>query len=281
MSSTQAIPEAELSAEEKEKLKKEKKKQKDEEKAAKVAKAKEKAEKAKQQQVKADADKKKPEKKGKTEEQPFVNTTVSGEKKDMTQPLRASYDPTAVESAWYEWWMKREFFKADNKSTKEKFVMVIPPPNVTGSLHLGHALTNSVEDAITRWHRMCGRTALWVPGTDHAGIATQVVVEKKLAKERKISRHDLGREKFIEEVWTWKNEYGGRIVRQLKRLGSSLDWSRESFTMDQKLSRAVTEAFVRLHEKGLIYRDARLVNWCCKLNTAISDIEVEHVSLER
>lgn len=162
-------------------------------------------------------------------------------------------------------------------SPKGQFVMVIPPPNVTGSLHLGHALTNSIEDAITRWHRMKGRSALWVPGCDHAGIATQVVVEKKLWREEKLSRHDLGREKFIEKIWEWKESKGGRIYHQLKKIGSSLDWDRVSFTMDPKLCRAVTEAFNQLYEKGFIYRDNRLVNWSCTLKSAISDIEVDKV----
>ena len=157
--------------------------------------------------------------------------------------------------------------------------MVIPPPNVTGSLHLGHALTNSVEDAITRFNRMKGKTALWVPGCDHAGIATQVVVEKKLWREEKLTRHDLGREKFIEKVWEWKNEKGHRIYEQLKKMGSSLDWNRASFTMDPKLCRAVVEAFVRMHQDGTIYRSTRLVNWSCTLKSAISDIEVDKTEL--
>ena len=161
------------------------------------------------------------------------------------------------------------------ENPKGKFVMVIPPPNVTGSLHLGHALTNSVEDAITRFHRMKGKTALWVPGCDHAGIATQVVVEKKLWREEKLTRHDLGRSKFIEKVWQWKNEKGHRIYEQLKKMGSSLDWSRTAFTMDPMLCRAVVEAFVRLHQDGTIYRSTRLVNWSCTLKSAISDIEVD------
>lgn len=162
---------------------------------------------------------------------------------------------------------------------KGRFVMVIPPPNVTGSLHLGHALTNAIEDAITRWHRMKGRSALWVPGCDHAGIATQVVVEKKLWREDKISRHDIGREKFIEKIWEWKESKGGRIYHQLKKIGSSMDWDRVSFTMDPKLCKAVTEAFCQLHEKTLIYRDKRLVNWSCTLKSAISDIEVDKVEI--
>lgn len=157
--------------------------------------------------------------------------------------------------------------------------MVIPPPNVTGSLHLGHALTNAIEDAITRYHRMKGRTTLWVPGCDHAGIATQVVVEKLLSREEGLSRHDLGREKFIERIWNWRREKGGRIYDQLKALGSSYDWTRVNFTMDPKLCRAVTEAFVRLHEQGAVYRSSRLVNWSCSLRSAISDIEVDKVEL--
>ncbi|XP_064801935.1 valine--tRNA ligase-like isoform X5 [Oncorhynchus masou masou] len=158
-------------------------------------------------------------------------------------------------------------------------MMCIPPPNVTGSLHLGHALTNAIQDCLTRWHRMRGETTLWNPGCDHAGIATQVVVEKKLMRERGLSRHDLGRDQFIQEVWKWKNEKGDRIYHQLKKLGSSLDWDRACFTMDPKLSNAVQEAFIRLHEDGVIYRSKRLVNWSCTLNSAISDIEVDKKEL--
>ncbi|XP_020300510.1 valine--tRNA ligase isoform X2 [Pseudomyrmex gracilis] len=161
------------------------------------------------------------------------------------------------------------------ENPKGKFVMVIPPPNVTGFLHLGHALTNAVEDAITRWNRMKGRTTLWNPGCDHAGIATQVVVEKKLWKEEKKSRHDIGREEFIKKIWQWKHEKGDRIYLQLRKLGGSFDWSRACFTMDPKLCKAVTEAFVRLHDEGIIYRSSRLVNWSCALKSAISDIEVD------
>lgn len=277
---------------EKERIKKEKQKQKEEEKAAKLAKLQAKKEALKAQEEKkaqkaqtANTDnntkEKEPKKKDDADE-PFVNDTPPGEKKDTTKPMRKSYDPKAVEAAWYEWWEKKQFFHADNQSTnKEKFVMVIPPPNVTGQLHLGHALTNSVEDTITRWHRMCGKVALWVPGSDHAGIATQAVVEKKLWKDFQKTRHDLGREKFIEEVWKWKNDYGSRIYNQLRRIGSSVDWQRVAFTMDETRSRAVTEAFVRMYNDGLIYRDTRLVNWSCKLNTAISDIEVDHIQIEK
>lgn len=158
-------------------------------------------------------------------------------------------------------------------------MMCIPPPNVTGSLHLGHALTNAIQDSLTRWHRMRGETTLWNPGCDHAGIATQVVVEKKLWREQGLNRHQLGREAFLREVWKWKEEKGDRIYHQLKKLGSSLDWDRACFTMDPKLSAAVTEAFVRLHEEGVIYRSTRLVNWSCTLNSAISDIEVDKKEL--
>eukprot|EP01114_Cavostelium_apophysatum_P004351 TRINITY_DN1456_c0_g1_i1.p1 TRINITY_DN1456_c0_g1~~TRINITY_DN1456_c0_g1_i1.p1 ORF type:complete len:1062 (+),score=371.97 TRINITY_DN1456_c0_g1_i1:313-3498(+) len=264
-----------------------KKKAKEDAKAAKIAKAMAKKQQAPQQQAKPKEGGKPEEKKKEKKEEPaFVNITPKGEKKDMSQPMRAAYEPKAVEAAWYEWWLKKGFFHADTAAaladpSKERFVIVIPPPNVTGSLHLGHALTNSVEDAITRYHRAKGRVALWVPGMDHAGIATQVVVEKKIQKEQNITRHDLGREKFVEKVWEWKKDYGGKIVSQLQRLGSSLDWEREVFTMDEKRSKAVTEAFVRFFESGKIYRDTRLVNWCCKLKSAISDEEVDMIKLEK
>lgn len=240
------------------------------------------AKKAKEAEKKtADVKEDAPKKKEKEEEEPYVNTTPVGEKKDMSKPMRKTYEPTAVESAWYDWWLKKEFFKADVNSTKENFVMVIPPPNVTGFLHLGHGLTNSIQDSITRWHRMSGKNTLWVPGTDHAGIATQSVVEKRLWKGDKKTRHDLGREVFLEKVWEWKDQYAARINGQLKKIGSSFDWTRECFTMDPTRTRAVNEAFVRMFEDGIIYREVRLVNWCCQLNTAISDIEVDHVELEK
>jgi len=200
--------------------------------------------------------------------------------------LPDAYSPKYVETAWYSWWEKSGFFKPEygRESIKDvpkegTFMMVIPPPNVTGKLHLGHALTNSVEDAITRYNRQCGKMSLWNPGCDHAGIATQVVVEKKIAREEGLSRHDLGREKFVSRVWEWKEEYGGAIYNQLRSLGSSVDWDRACFTMDPKMCKAVTEAFVRLHEDGTIYRSNRLVNWSCSLRSAISDIEVDKVEL--
>uniref|UniRef100_A0A7N8WPF3 Valine--tRNA ligase n=1 Tax=Mastacembelus armatus TaxID=205130 RepID=A0A7N8WPF3_9TELE len=199
---------------------------------------------------------------------------------DVVSPLPDSYSPQYVEAAWYPWWEKQGFFKPEyGQNPHGIFMMCIPPPNVTGSLHLGHALTNAIQDCLTRWHRMRGETTLWNPGCDHAGIATQVVVEKKLMKERGMSRHDLGRENFIQEVWKWKNEKGDRIYHQLKRLGSSLDWDRACFTMDPKLSYAVQEAFIRMHDEGVIYRSKRLVNWSCTLNSAISDIEVDKKEL--
>jgi valyl-tRNA synthetase len=216
----------------------------------------------------------------------FENTTPDGEKKDCAQPLMDSYYPQAVECAWGSWWDKKGFFKPDVEAAaaageEGRFVMVIPPPNVTGTLHLGHALTESVEDAITRWNRMCGKPTLWLPGTDHAGIATQAVVEKRLYKEEGKTRHDLGREEFLKRVWEWKETYGGRITNQLRKLGVSVDWTRERFTMDDQCSKAVTEAFVQMFNDGIIYRSTRLVNWCPKLHTAISDIEVDYIDIEK
>ena len=188
--------------------------------------------------------------------------------------LSKSYDPASIEQGWYQRWLDGGYFHADEESDKEPFTIVIPPPNVTGSLHMGHALTNTIQDILIRWKRMAGYEALWLPGTDHAGIATQMMVEKKLAAQG-IDRRDLGREKFLERVWEWKEKYGDRIGMQLRRLGSSLDWERERFTMDEGLSTAVREVFVRLYEQGLIYRDDRLVNWDPVGQTVLSDLEVE------
>ncbi|QSV44655.1 valine--tRNA ligase [Geobacter benzoatilyticus] len=189
--------------------------------------------------------------------------------------LAKVYEPKAVEEAWYATWTDKGYFRADAVSDKPSYSIVIPPPNVTGALHMGHALNNTLQDILCRWKRMCGYNVLWMPGTDHAGIATQNVVERQLAAEGK-DRHELGREAFIERVWKWKAESGGQIIGQLKRLGASCDWERERFTMDEGLSRAVREVFVRLYEEGLIYRDNRLINWCPRCHTALSDIEVEH-----
>ncbi|GIL56694.1 hypothetical protein Vafri_11999 [Volvox africanus] len=210
-----------------------------------------------------------------------AKATPKGEKKQVEGAMYKAYHPKMVEAAWYEWWEQCGFFKPDPTSTKPPFVIVIPPPNVTGALHIGHALTNSIQDTITRWRRMSGFNTLWVPGTDHAGIATQTVVEKKLQREKGVTRHDLGREAFLGEVWQWVDQYGHRIHDQLRRLGSSVDWSRSVFTMDEKLSRAVLEAFVRMFEGGCIYRDNRLVNWCCRLKTAVSDIEVDYIDIPK
>uniref|UniRef100_A0A8C2YPH0 valine--tRNA ligase n=1 Tax=Chinchilla lanigera TaxID=34839 RepID=A0A8C2YPH0_CHILA len=242
------------------------------------------------QQQQPPAGEKRPRAEKKEKRDPGVLTydlpTPPGEKKDVSGAMPDSYSPRYVEAAWYPWWEQQGFFKPEYgrpsvsvPNPRGVFMMCIPPPNVTGSLHLGHALTNAIQDSLTRWHRMRGETTLWNPGCDHAGIATQVVVEKKLWRERGLSRHQLGREAFLQEVWKWKEEKGDRIYHQLKKLGSSLDWDRACFTMDPKLSAAVTEAFVRLHEEGIIYRSTRLVNWSCALNSAISDIEVDKKEL--
>lgn len=185
------------------------------------------------------------------------------------------YDPHSIEKKWYADWLDKGYFTAKNDSGEGYFSMVIPPPNVTGSLHMGHALNNTLQDIVTRYFRMCGVNALWLPGTDHAGIATQNVVERELAKEG-TDRETLGREKFIDRVWQWKKQSGGTIIEQLKRLGASCDWSRERFTMDEGLTRAVREVFVRLYNEGLIYRDNYIINWCPRCKTALSDLEAEH-----
>jgi valyl-tRNA synthetase len=189
--------------------------------------------------------------------------------------LEKTYNPADVEEKWYRFWEEKELFRANENSLKPPFSIVIPPPNVTGSLHMGHALNNTLQDILTRYKRMDGFNALWVPGMDHAGIATQNVVEKQLAVEG-TDRHALGREAFVERVWKWKQEFGGQIINQLKKLGCSCDWSRQRFTMDEGLSRAVKEVFVRLYQEGLIYRGDYIINWCPRCRTALSDLEVEH-----
>ncbi|CAG8894914.1 unnamed protein product [Penicillium nalgiovense] len=196
-----------------------------------------------------------------------------------------AYDPVAIETGRLEWWEERDLFKPefgpDGKVKPEgSFVIPIPPPNVTGSLHMGHALTNALQDTMIRWQRMKGKTTLWLPGMDHAGISTQSVVEKMLWKKEKKSRHDIGREAMVNLIWDWKDEYHKNIKNALRRLGGSFDWSREAFTMDPNLSAAVTETFVRLHEEGIIYRANRLVNWCVALNTSLSNLEVENKEIE-
>jgi valyl-tRNA synthetase len=196
----------------------------------------------------------------------------------MPHELPKSYEPGAIETRWAEYWIKEKLFSVPTPpkgETRPVFTLLLPPPNVTGRLHMGHMLNQTQMDIIVRWHRMRGFITLWLPGTDHAGIATQMMVERQLAKEGK-KRRDLGREKFIERVWEWKKLYGGAILDQMKRLGASVDWDREYFTMDENLSRAVREVFVRLYEEGLIYRGKYIVNWCPRCETAISDLEVKH-----
>src|SRR6201747_2475821 len=196
--------------------------------------------------------------------------------------LEKTYEPGAVEGRIYQAWQDAGAFKAGAgaKPGAETFTIVIPPPNVTGSLHIGHALNNTIQDILIRYNRMRGKDVLWQPGTDHAGIATQMIVERQLMERQEPSRRDMGRAKFLERVWQWKAESGGVIVNQLKRLGASCDWSRERFTMDEGLSRAVVKVFVELHREGLIYKDKRLVNWDPKLLTAISDLEVQQVEVK-
>jgi valyl-tRNA synthetase len=196
----------------------------------------------------------------------------------MAHDLPKAYEPGAIESRWAEYWVKEKLFSVPTPppgETRPVFTLLLPPPNVTGRLHMGHMLNHTQMDIIVRWHRMRGFLTLWIPGTDHAGIATQMMVERQLATEGK-KRRDMGREAFIERVWEWKRHYGGAILEQMKRLGDSVDWDREYFTMDEKLSRAVREVFVRLYEEGLIYRGKYIVNWCPGCGTAISDLEVKH-----
>jgi valyl-tRNA synthetase len=192
-----------------------------------------------------------------------------------TQKLADRYAPGDVEARVYQWWEKNGFFHAEDRSTLRPFSILLPPPNVTGSLHMGHALDHTLQDVLVRWKRMQSFNVLWLPGTDHAGIATQSVVERELKKE-KLSRHALGRDEFLGRVWKWKAEYGDRIVHQMKRLGDSCDWRRHTFTLDEGVSRAVRRVFVDLYRKGLLYRGQRLINWSPKLESAISDLEVEH-----
>ncbi|MCP4601429.1 MAG: valine--tRNA ligase [Proteobacteria bacterium] len=200
--------------------------------------------------------------------------------KPLLKPLPKSYEPAAIEQDIYRFWEDGGFFVAQDISDKPPYCIVLPPPNITGALHMGHALTATVQDLLIRWRRMQGYNALWLPGTDHAGIATQMVVERQLRNEG-TSRHDIGREKFLTRVWEWKDQYGGRITEQHKRLGASLDWGRERFTMDEGLSRAVHEAFVLLHEAGKIVREKRLINWCVSCRTALSEVEVDRDKPEK
>ncbi|GAC1451817.1 MAG: hypothetical protein PVSMB4_11920 [Ktedonobacterales bacterium] len=185
-----------------------------------------------------------------------------------------AYDPQTVEQRLYRWWEESGYFKPRPNPDRTPFVISMPPPNVTGALHLGHAITATLEDIMTRYHRMRGDPTLWVPGEDHAGIATQTVVEKQLAKEG-LDRHQLGREAFVERVWEWVRQYKHRIQDQHRRLGASCDWERERFTLDEGLTQAVREVFVRLYEEGLVYRGERIINWCPRCMSSISDLEVE------
>ncbi|KAK4682931.1 Valine--tRNA ligase, mitochondrial [Podospora pseudoanserina] len=252
------------------------------EKAAKFA-AKQAAAKLKQQQQAGDKPAEAPKPKAKKAETPvlprYKDETPAGEKKKIQpfdHPHFSAYNPQAVESSWYSWWEKSGYFKPQEPRTPDagKFVIALPPPNVTGALHCGHALANSLQDTLIRWNRMKGLSTLWVPGCDHAGIATQSVVEKMLYKREKKTRHDLGREEFTKRVWEWKGEYHERINNAQRLMGGSMDWSREAFTMDENLTAAVMEAFVTLHDEGLIYRSNRLVNWSTHLRTALSTLEV-------
>ena len=188
--------------------------------------------------------------------------------------LEKTFSPSEVEQRHYERWEQSGAFEAGHRGNAEPYTIMMPPANVTGSLHIGHSLTFTIQDILIRYYRMKGRDALWQPGTDHAGIATQMVVERQMAEEG-LSRHDLGRAAFLDRVWDWRNHSGGTIMTQLRRLGASAHWQRERFTMDEGLSQAVRKVFVDLYRQGLIYKDKRLVNWDPKLHTAISDLEVE------
>ena len=190
--------------------------------------------------------------------------------------MEKTYNPKSIEQALYQNWEEQGYFKPHGDESKGNYCIMIPPPNVTGSLHMGHALNNSLQDLLVRFYRMNGYETLWQPGTDHAGIATQAVVEKKLL-EKGIKKDQLGRDKFIKEVWKWKDESGDQILNQLKKLGCSCDWSRNKFTMDKDLSKAVVKTFIQLYQKKIIYKDTKLVNWDTKLETAISDLEVEQI----
>ena len=203
--------------------------------------------------------------------QPF-NSTMS----DPTSELAKAFDPHQVEEQLLKFWAEKNISSVSIQSNQENFCIQLPPPNVTGTLHMGHAFNQTIMDGLIRHARMQGKNTLWVPGTDHAGIATQIVVERQLDAQ-KITRHDLGREKFIEKVWAWKEESGSTITGQIRRMGASIDWNLEYFTMNPAMSKAVTEVFVSLFEQGLIYRGKRLVNWDPILGTAVSDLEVESV----
>ncbi|MBQ2453974.1 MAG: class I tRNA ligase family protein, partial [Lachnospiraceae bacterium] len=193
----------------------------------------------------------------------------------MSKELAKTYDPSGIEERLYQKWVDKKYFHAEADRSKKPFTIVMPPPNITGQLHMGHALDNTMQDILTRFKRMQGYNALWQPGTDHASIATEVRIISTL-KEQGITKEDLGREGFLEKCWEWRKEYGGRITSQLRKMGSSCDWDRERFTMDEGCNKAVNEVFVRLYEKGLIYKGHKMVNWCPVCRTTISDAEVEY-----
>ena len=193
----------------------------------------------------------------------------------MKKELEKNYNPADIETRLYEKWQEKKYFHAEVDKDKKPFTIVMPPPNITGQLHMGHALDNTMQDILIRFKRMQGYSALWVPGTDHASIATEAKIVEAMRKEG-ITKEEIGREKFLERAWDWKKEYGGRIVKQLKKIGSSADWDRERFTMDEGCSEAVKEVFVKLYNKGQIYKGERIINWCPKCLTSISDAEVEY-----
>lgn len=193
----------------------------------------------------------------------------------MRKQLEKVYDPKQVEDRTYQFWMDGNYFHAEVDPKKEPYTIVIPPPNITGQLHMGHALDETFQDILIRWRRMQGRSALWLPGTDHASIATEAKIVEAMRAEG-LTKEGIGREKFLERAWEWKKQYGGRIVSQLKKLGSSCDWERERFTMDEGCNKAVKEVFVNLYEKGLIYRSERIINWCPHCKTSISEAEVTY-----
>ena len=193
----------------------------------------------------------------------------------MSKELAKTYDPKAIEEKLYERWCENKYFHAEVDRSRKPFTTVMPPPNITGKLHMGHALDNTLQDILIRYKRMQGYNALWIPGTDHAAISTEVKVTNQL-KEEGIDKKELGREGFLERTWQWKEEYAGTIENQLKKLGISCDWDRERFTMDEGCSKAVEEVFIKLYEKGYIYKGSRIINWCPKCKTSLSDAEVEH-----
>jgi valyl-tRNA synthetase len=211
-----------------------------------------------------------------------INVNLSLMEKTMKPSVEKSpianfpdrYLPADVEAKLYQWWEAAGYFKSEDQSTKPPYCVILPPPNVTGQLHMGHALNHTIQDILVRWKRMQGFNVSWVPGTDHAGIATQSVVERELKKENK-NRRDMGREAFVQKVWDWRNEYGDRIYGQMRKLGDSCDWDRAAFTLDDGVSQAVRKVFVDLYKKGMIYKGKRLINWSTPLETAISDLEVE------